>query len=170
MDKKIKEEARGSIFSSNSHCVPSSTVVFILRKKAISDTENWPVNMRMIRTKIIVKCYGELGIRILFTACDPQIKSVLASGGSLTSSQIDHMSFISIHDAVIYCQSSLSSNDLCKNTSSSNMNNALKNEYIVKEDRLKLSRSKELLTVTYCDPVVIEDTYLEDALIKTTKL
>nr|CAH8846146.1 unnamed protein product [Trichobilharzia regenti] len=141
-------------------------------KFIILDISSWTysdvVGMRTVTD--IVKCYGELGIRILFTACDPQIKSVLASGGSLTSSQIDHMSFISIHDAVIYCQSSLSSNDLCKNTSSSNMNNALKNEYIVKEDRLKLSRSKELLTVTYCDPVVIEDTYLEDALIKTTKL
>ncbi|CAH8846163.1 unnamed protein product [Trichobilharzia szidati] len=143
-------------------------------KFIILDISSWTyldvVGMRTVTD--LVKCYGELGIRILFTACDPQIKSVLTSGGgSLTSSQIDHMSFISIHDAVIYCQSFLSNNDLYKrNTSSSNMNNALKNEYIVKEDRLKLSGSKELLAVTYSDPVVIEDTYLEDALIKTTKL
>ncbi|CAH8528017.1 unnamed protein product [Schistosoma guineensis] len=120
-------------------------------KFIILDISSWIyldfVGMRTITD--IIKSYAELDIRILFTICDPQIYTVLISD-NLTSSQIQHNSFISIHDAVIYCQNILSTTTV---TSHNNNNDNSKNSIEDKTINLPIQN----IPVTYCNSTVTVD-------------
>ncbi|KAH8875180.1 Chloride anion exchanger [Schistosoma japonicum] len=108
--------------------------------------------------ELLVRSYSELNIRILFTVCDPQIQSVLTSG-SLTLSQFQHNSFMSIHDAVIYCQGILSTT-----TTSTNLDTT---DHSTEEKELHLPI--ENLSIDYADSSdPVEDVILDS--VTTTKL
>ncbi|CAH8533577.1 unnamed protein product [Schistosoma bovis] len=123
-------------------------------KFIILDISSWIyldfVGMRTITD--IIKSYAELDIRILFTICDPQIYTVLISD-NLTSSQIQHNSFISIHDAVIYCQNILSTTTVTTTTTTTNNNDNSKNPIGDKTINLPIQN----IPVTYCNSTVTVD-------------
>ncbi|CAI2727753.1 unnamed protein product [Schistosoma spindalis] len=130
-------------------------------KFIILDISSWiyldVVGMRTITD--IIKSYAELDIRILFTICDPQIYTVLISD-NLTSSHIQHNSFISIHDAVIYCQNILSTTTTTtttiNNNNNDNDNNNNNNSKISIEDKT-INLSIQNIPVTYCNSTVTVD-------------
>nr|CAX69407.1 cadherin, EGF LAG seven-pass G-type receptor 3 [Schistosoma japonicum] len=129
-------------------------------KFIIIDISSWiyldVVGMRTVTD--LVRSYSELNIRILFTVCDPQIQSVLTSG-SLTLSQFQHNSFMSIHDAVIYCQGILSTT-----TTSTNLDTT---DHSTEEKELHLPI--ENLSIDYADSSdPVEDVILDS--VTTTKL
>ncbi|CAH8542372.1 unnamed protein product [Heterobilharzia americana] len=139
-------------------------------KFIILDISSWTyldvVGMHIVTD--VVKSYRELGIRILFTVCEPQIKSMLTSG-SITLSQIEHNSFISIHDAVVYCQNILSDSNSCENIMTATNSNIFKDNSIMNGyNGYNLSDNKNILAVSYPDPAIVEDKQTD--IILTTQL
>uniref|UniRef100_A0A5K4F394 STAS domain-containing protein n=2 Tax=Schistosoma mansoni TaxID=6183 RepID=A0A5K4F394_SCHMA len=145
--------------STDTNCNKNDNDLTSQLKFIILDISSWiyldVVGMRTVTD--IIKSYAELDIRILFTLCDPQIYTVLISD-NLTLSQIQHNSFISIHDAVIYCQSILS-------TTITN-NNSSKDP--TEEKTINLSITN--IPVNYCDSTITVEDIVTDKLSLPTEL
>ncbi|KAK4471092.1 hypothetical protein MN116_005492 [Schistosoma mekongi] len=131
-------------------CDPTDHLKFI-----IIDISSWiyldVVGMRTVTD--LVRSYSELDIRILFTVCDPQIQSVLTSG-SLTLSQFQKNSFMSIHDAVVYCQGILS-------TTTTTTTNLDITDHSTKENELHLPIKN--IPITYLDSSALVEDIISDS-------
>ncbi|CAH8575480.1 unnamed protein product [Schistosoma rodhaini] len=145
--------------STDTNCNKNDNDLTSQLKFIILDISSWiyldVVGMRTVTD--IIKSYAELDIRILFTICDPQIYTVLIND-NLTLSQIQHNSFISIHDAVIYCQSILSTT-ITNNNSSKDL---------TEEKTINLSITN--IPVNYCNSTITVEDIITDKLSLPTEL
>ncbi|KAF8569538.1 hypothetical protein P879_07020 [Paragonimus westermani] len=78
----------------------TSTIQFI-----ILDASYWSFIDSVGCTMLInlIRSYERINVLVLLTACQPQVRCTLSSGG-LSEQELDGICFLSVHDAVLYAQ------------------------------------------------------------------